>query len=76
MSIEEALEEVNTSTSKKNTVPAGPPWTLIATCNSFSDASKEKAKVKQGFAKIRRRTNGTFTVHTRDTPPGSNSAKK
>lgn len=76
MSIEEALEEVNQIPNKKATVPAGPPWTLIATCTSFEDANRERGKVKSGYTKIRRRTNGTFTVHTRDICPGGVVTKK
>lgn len=75
MSVEEALEEVTTSISKKESIPAGPPWNLVATCSSFEEAAAHKAKVKEGYVKIRRRTNGTFTVHTRDTAPGGHKSK-
>lgn len=76
MSVEEALEEVTSSINKKPVIAAGPPWTLVATYNNFAEASNHRAKIKEGFAKIRRRTNGTFTVHTRDVPPGGSKASK
>lgn len=76
MSVEETLEEVGSIHKKKEVIPPGPPWSIIATFNTFEEANSARAKIKTGFVKIRRRTNGTFTVHTRETPPGGVNSKK
>lgn len=70
MSVEEALEEVSHSKVSKEVTPQGPPWTAAGSYASFAEASAARSKIKSGFVKIRRRTNGTFTIHTRETPPG------
>lgn len=71
MTVEETLSEM---TTKKEPAPQGPPWTVRATCRSFEEAATERSKVREGYVKIRRRSDGTFTVLTRQTPPGG--AKK
>ena len=69
MTIEETLDTL--TTKKEPTHVQGAPWTQIATCQTFEEAAEARRKVKAGYVKIRRRTDGTFTVHTRDTPAGT-----
>ena len=67
--IDEVFNDV-VSTPKKEVTPPGSPWAFVGSYPTFEEANIKRKTIKEGYVKIKRRTNGTFTVHTRDTPPG------
>jgi len=53
----------------------GTPWSLEGIFSSFESADAKRKSLDGVFVKVRRRSDGTFTVHSRSTPPGKAQAK-
>lgn len=66
------MSEENVTTPVDHT---GAPWTMVGIYSSFEDADSKRKSVSGAFAKVRRRSDGTFTVHTRNKAPGKSQGK-
>ncbi len=66
------MSEENVTTPVNHT---GEPWSMVGVFVSFDDADKKRKSLSGGFTKVRRRSDGTFTVHTRSKPPGKATSK-
>ena len=68
------MSEVNANESVVVSA-GGEPWSMLGVFASFADADSKRKSVSGAFTKVRRRSDGTFTVHARSKSPGKATSK-